>query len=108
MLAKFGTAILAGYGIGARLEFLLTSIAFSFGIACVPMVGMAIGAGNIARARRVAWIAGASAFVAVGAPACVVAMFPDLWINIFTDPVARGLHRSCAACAFSGRCFSTS
>ncbi len=44
MLAQFGTAILAGYGIGARLEFLLTSIAFSFGIACVPMVGMAIGA----------------------------------------------------------------
>ncbi|PIS99665.1 cation transporter [Bradyrhizobium nitroreducens] len=88
MLAQFGTAILAGYGIGARLEFLLTSIAFSFGIACVPMVGMAIGAGNIARARRVAWIASVAAFVAVGAPACVVAMFPDLWINIFTDSAA--------------------
>ncbi|MCK1719110.1 MATE family efflux transporter [Bradyrhizobium sp. 141] len=88
MLAQFGTAILAGYGIGARLEFLLTSIAFSFGIACVPMVGMAIGAGNIARARRVAWIASAAAFVAVGAPACIVAMFPDLWINIFTDSAA--------------------
>ena len=85
MLAQFGTTILAGYGIGARLEFLLTSIAFSFGIACVPMVGMAIGAGNIARARRIAWIASAAAFVAVGAPACVVAMFPDLWIDIFTD-----------------------
>lgn len=88
MLAKFGTTILAGYGIGARLEFLLTSIAFSFGIACVPMVGMAIGAGNIARARRVAWIASVAAFVAVGAPACLVAMFPDLWINIFTDSPA--------------------
>ncbi|MCW2222755.1 putative MATE family efflux protein [Bradyrhizobium japonicum] len=85
MLAKFGTAILAGYGIGARLEFLLTSIAFSFGIASVPMIGMAVGAGRIARARRIAWIAGASAFVAVGAPACLVALFPDLWVNIFTD-----------------------
>jgi Na+-driven multidrug efflux pump len=88
MLAKFGTAILAGYGIGARLEFLLTSIAFSFGIACVPMVGMAIGAGRIARARRIAWIAGAAAFVALGAPACLVAIFPDLWVNIFTDSAA--------------------
>ncbi|MBR0736687.1 MATE family efflux transporter [Bradyrhizobium liaoningense] len=88
MLAQFGTAILAGYGIGARLEFLLTSIAFSFGIACVPMVGMAIGAGRIARARRIAWIASAAAFVAVGAPACLVAIFPDLWVNIFTDSVA--------------------
>ena len=48
MLASFGTEILAGYGIGARLEFMLTSIAFAVGIASVPMVGMAIGA----RARR--------------------------------------------------------
>ena len=58
MLAQFGTEILAGYGIGARLEFMLTSIAFAVGIASVPMVGMAIGAGRIARARRIAWIAG--------------------------------------------------
>ena len=58
MLAQFGTEILAGYGIGARLEFMLTSIAFAVGIASVPMVGMAIGAERIARARRIAWIAG--------------------------------------------------
>src|SRR5712672_1836494 len=32
MLAGFGTAILAGYGIGARLEFMLTSVAFATGI----------------------------------------------------------------------------
>ncbi|MDB5577466.1 MAG: family efflux transporter, partial [Bradyrhizobium sp.] len=38
MLAKFGTEILAGYGVGARLEFMLTSIAFAVGIASVPMV----------------------------------------------------------------------
>ncbi|MBR0829155.1 MATE family efflux transporter [Bradyrhizobium manausense] len=85
MLAKFGTAILAGYGIGARLEFLLTSIAFSIGIASVPMIGMAIGANRIARARRIAWTAGIAAFFALGAPACLVAIFPDLWVNIFTD-----------------------
>jgi Na+-driven multidrug efflux pump len=52
MLAQFGTEILAGYGIGARLEFMLTSIAFAVGIASVPMVGMAIGARRVARARR--------------------------------------------------------
>ena len=63
MLAEFGTEVLAGYGIGARLEFMLTSIAFAVGVASVPMVGMAIGAGQIARARRIAWIAGAVSFV---------------------------------------------
>jgi putative MATE family efflux protein len=85
LLAKYGTAILAGYGIGARLEFLLTSIAFSFGIASVPMIGMAIGAGNVARARRIAWTAGASAFIAVGVPATLIAVFPDIWVDVFTD-----------------------
>jgi putative MATE family efflux protein len=85
MLAKFGTAILAGYGVGARLEFMLTSIAFSVGIGSVPMIGMAVGAGRIARARRIAWTAGIVAFVSVGALASIIAIFPDLWVNIFTD-----------------------
>jgi Na+-driven multidrug efflux pump len=84
MLARFGTEILAGYGIGARLEFMLTSIAFAVGIASVPMVGMAIGAGRIARARRIALIGGSVAFVSVGALGTLVAIFPDLWVNIFT------------------------
>jgi putative MATE family efflux protein len=85
MLARFGTEVLAGYGIGARLEFLLTSIAFAVGIASVPMVGMAIGAGKIARARRIAWIAGTVTFLSMGAIGTLAAIFPDLWVNIFTS-----------------------
>jgi putative MATE family efflux protein len=90
MLAQFGTEVLAGYGIGARLEFLLTSIAFAVGIASVPMVGMAIGAQKIARARRIAWIAGSVTFISMGAIGTLAAIFPDLWVNIFTsDPSVR-------------------
>jgi Na+-driven multidrug efflux pump len=85
MLAGFGTATLAGYGIGARLEFMLTSVAFAIGIASVPMVGMAIGAGRIARARRIAWSAGMVSFISVGAVATLIAIFPDLWVDIFTS-----------------------
>ena len=55
ILAGFGTETLAGYGIGSRLEFLLIPISFAIGIASVPMVGMAIGAGLVTRARQVAW-----------------------------------------------------
>ncbi len=84
MLAGFGTEILAGYGIGARLEFLLTSVSFAVGIASVPMIGMAIGAERIARARRIAWTAGLISFVSVGLIATIIAVFPDLWVNIFT------------------------
>src|SRR3977135_2981774 len=84
MLAGFGTAILAGYGIGARLEFMLPSVAFSFGIASVPMIGMAIGAERIARARRIAWTAGLVSFISVGLIATFIAVFPNRWVCIFT------------------------
>lgn len=85
MLAHFGTEVLAGYGIGARLEFFLTSIAFSCGVASVPMVGMAVGAGRIARARRVAWTGATISFVGVGAIVAPLAIFPDIWTSLFTS-----------------------
>ncbi len=88
LLANFGTEVLAGYGIGARLEFMLTSLAFAVGIASVPMIGMAIGAGHIARARRIAWTAGGVSFAAVGLLGGFFAVFPDIWVNLFTDNVA--------------------
>jgi Na+-driven multidrug efflux pump len=100
MLASFGTEILAGYGIGARLEYLLTSVSFSFGIASVPMIGMAIGAQRIARARHIAWTAGTVAFVAVGAIATFIAIFPDIWVDIFTaDASVRAASRQYLATA---------
>jgi putative MATE family efflux protein len=100
MLAQFGTEILAGYGIGARLEFMLTSLAFAVGIASVLMIGMAIGAGRIARGRRIAMIAGCVSFVSVGVVATVIAIFPDLWVDIFThDPGVRAASRQYLATA---------
>ena len=84
-LARYGTEVLAGFGIGSRLEFMLTSIAFAVGIASVPMIGMAIGAERIARARRVALVAGVLSFVTVGVIATVIAIVPNIWVNIFTD-----------------------
>jgi putative MATE family efflux protein len=94
MLAGFGTEILAGYGIGARLEFMLTSVAFAVGIASVPMIGMAVGAERIARARRIAWTAGLLSFASVGLIGSLIAIFPDLWVNIFTeDPGVRAASR---------------
>jgi Na+-driven multidrug efflux pump len=87
ILASFGTVTLAGYGMGSRLEFLLVPIAFAFGVASVPMVGMAIGAGLVARARRVAWTAAAASGLTVGIIGLIVAIEPVLWISLFTsDP----------------------
>ncbi|MGP9810212.1 MATE family efflux transporter [Rhodopseudomonas sp. NSM] len=87
IVATYGIATLAGYGIGSRLEFLLIPIAFAFGVASIPMVGMAIGAGQVARARRVAWTAGAVSALILGLVGLILAIRPSLWVSLFTsDP----------------------
>jgi putative MATE family efflux protein len=85
LMSAAGTEALAGYGIGSRLEFLLVPITFAIGVACVPMVGTAIGAGEIARARRVAWTGGVLSAVIVGAVGALVALAPNLWSSLFTS-----------------------
>lgn len=50
-----GPAAVAGYGTGARLEYLLVPVVFGLGAPLAAMVGTAIGAGDLSRARRVAW-----------------------------------------------------
>jgi putative MATE family efflux protein len=94
LLAQLGTEALAGYGIGQRLEFLLIPIAFGIGVAAVPMVGMAIGAGKVERARRVAWVAAAVSAFNLGLIGAVVSLAPDLWARLFTqDEVVLGFAR---------------
>src|SRR4051794_17622177 len=87
ILASFGTETLAGYGIGSRLEFLLIPITFAFGIASIPMIGMAIGAGLVQRARRIAWTASGAAGATLGVIGVTLAIKPSLWVALFTsDP----------------------
>ena len=84
LVANFGPQALAGYGIGVRLEFLLIPIAFSVGVASVPMVGMAIGSGDVLRARAIAWTSGIIAFGVIGSIGLIAALFPGLWTDLFT------------------------
>ena len=94
LLAQLGTEALAGYGIGQRLEFLLIPIAFGIGVASVPMVGMAVGAGKVDRARRVAWVAGGVSAFNLALIGGVVTLAPDLWARLFTqDEVVLGFAR---------------
>jgi putative MATE family efflux protein len=87
LVATFGTEALAGFGIGTRLEFLLVPIAFAVGVASVPLVGMAIGAGHIARARQAAWTAAAVATAVLGVLGLIVTWVPDVWTSLYSkDP----------------------
>ncbi|WP_144037367.1 MATE family efflux transporter [Sphingomonas sp. TZW2008] len=85
LVARFGHEALAGYGIGVRLEFLLIPIAFSVGVASVPMVGTAIGAGNLVRARHIAWVAGGLSASALGVIGVLSVSMPGLWVDMFTN-----------------------
>jgi putative MATE family efflux protein len=87
LVGPFGTFALAGYGLGARLEYLQIPLVFGFGSALVPMVGTNIGAGHIARARRVAWIGAGLAAAVTGSIGLFGACFPRLWLGLFsTNP----------------------
>ena len=82
-----GAAALAGYGIGARLEYLQIPIVFGLGATLVAMVGTNVGAGQLERARRIAWTGGLFAAAICGTIGAVVTVAPWLWAGMFThDP----------------------
>jgi len=87
LVGRFGTAALAGYSIGMRLEFMLAPLAFGIGTGATTLVGIAAGAGAWRRAVRVAWTGGLVAFAAMGAIGWAVALLPGAWSRLFaSDP----------------------
>lgn len=88
IVARFGTAALAGYGIGSRIEFLLVPLVFGLGAAMTSLVGIATGAGRMERAERIGWTGAAMAAALAGGIGGVLALFPGPWIAMFTDDAA--------------------
>jgi MATE family, multidrug efflux pump len=87
LVGPFGGKALAGYGMGARLEYLQIPIVFGLGSGLVTMVGTSMGAGDRARALRVAWVGTALAAAVTGAIGAVAALCPWVWLGLFTaDP----------------------
>jgi MATE family, multidrug efflux pump len=87
LVGPFGTAALAGYGMGARLEYLQIPIVFGLGSGLVTMVGTSVGAGDHARAVRVAWVGAGMAAVVTGTIGILAALAPQAWLGLFTaDP----------------------
>jgi len=87
LVGGFGTIALAGYGMGARLEYLQIPLVFGIGSALVTMVGTNVGAGNLRRARRVAFVGAGMAFVLTEAIGLGATLFPGAWLRLFSsDP----------------------
>jgi MATE family, multidrug efflux pump len=73
-----------GYAMGARLEYIMIPLAFGFGTAMVAMVGTNWGAKQLQRARVIAWIGAGTVAAACGAAGLLFALFPALWMGLFT------------------------
>ncbi len=81
---RFGAAAVAGYGTGARLEYVLVPLVFGLGTPLATMVGTAIGAGQRARALRVTWTGTAIAALMTEAIGLAATLFPGAWLGLFS------------------------
>jgi putative MATE family efflux protein len=88
LVGRFGTAALAGYSIGMRLEFMLAPLAFGIGTGATTLVGVAAGAGAWPRAVKVAWTGGMIAFATMGVIGWAVALMPETWSRLFASEPA--------------------
>ncbi len=83
--AAGGPSAVAGYGTGARLEYLLVPLVFGLGAPLVALVGTNIGAGQPARALRIALIGGGIAFALSESVGLAAAFRPGAWLGLFGD-----------------------
>jgi len=82
-----GADAVAGYGTGARLEYLLIPLVFGLGAPLVALVGTNIGAGQYQRALRIGLYGGAIAFAITETIGLSTAMWPHAWLELFSaDP----------------------
>lgn len=88
LIGRFGVEALAGYGVVARVEFLLVPMVFGIGAALTALVGTNMGAGQTARAERIAWTGALLAAGLTGGVGLVLAVAPGLWTGLFTHSPA--------------------
>ena len=84
---RFGPAEVAGFGTGARLEYLLVPLVFGVGGTLVSMVGMNVGAACGPRARVIAFTGAGICFLMTELLGLTAALVPALWLQLFgSDP----------------------
>ncbi len=86
-VGRFGTAALAGYGVGLRLELLQIPLVFAVGQAMVALVGTHVGAGHALRAKKIAFTGAALACGVSLAIGVAATLYPEGWVGLFSaDP----------------------
>jgi len=94
LVTGFGTVALAAYGVGSNILQFVIIPAMGLSMSVSTLVSQNMGAGNIARAERVAVIGAAAGFVILTAVGAVAYLFAPAFVAFFVpndaDVVAEG------------------
>jgi putative MATE family efflux protein len=85
LVAPFGTAAIAAYGIGARLMSVSWTVAGATGQAAATGVGQNLGANTPRRAKRVTHVATGGTMAVLFAVAAACVLVPELFLGVFID-----------------------
>jgi putative MATE family efflux protein len=85
IITAYGTADLAGYQVGLRIEGIAFMPGFGFAIAAMALVGQNIGAKDLQKAYNMGIISGRIAYVFMGSVGFVMILFPEYLVHFFTQ-----------------------
>ncbi|MDQ7068183.1 MAG: MATE family efflux transporter [Sulfurimonas sp.] len=84
IITAYGTAELAGYQVGLRVEGIAFMPGFGFAIAAMALIGQSIGANNYDKAYDFGIISGRIAYVFMGSVGFVMILVPEYLVGFFT------------------------
>ncbi len=96
IVASFGTLTIAAYGVGSTILQVVTIPAMGISMAVSTLVGQNIGAGNLDRAARIAFLGTALGFGVLTVAGLVAFLWAPLFVSFFipndADVIAEGAH----------------
>ncbi len=95
LVASFGTLAIATYGMGFRILSFVIIPALGLSLATATLVGQNIGAGNLARAERSAWLSAWFGFAVLSFVGLSVFAFAPYIVRFFV-PADAALIKECA------------
>lgn len=84
IIVYYGTAELAGYQVGLRIEGIAFMPGFGFAIAAMALVGQNLGAKNREKAYITGIISGRIAYIFMGSVGVGLILFPEYLVGFFT------------------------
>ncbi len=88
IITAYGTAELAGYQVGLRIEGIAFMPGFGFAIAAMALVGQNLGAQRYEKAYAMGIISGRIAYVFMGSVGLFLILFPEFLVGFFTKDEA--------------------